>query len=94
MAQDRGIEALAIQAKVHIALGYADLIDKLLGLSQEHTIFQPPRAESIAEEVAAIIPGVQRLRPAVVNQGHQARKLEVMLMIYWPKDRAVFVDVL
>ena len=64
MAQDQGIEDLAIQSKVHVGWGYATLIDQLMGFAQQHTIYDPPTAESIAEEVAAIIPVVQRPRPA------------------------------
>ena len=64
MEPDPAIEALAIQSKVHVAWGYAKLIDQLMGFTQQHTIFEPPTAESIAEEVAAILPVVQRLRPA------------------------------
>lgn len=63
MTQGRSIEALAIQAKVHIVWGYTELVDDLLGFSHEHTIFQLPTAESTAEEVAAIMPEVQRNRP-------------------------------
>ena len=64
MEPDPAIEALAIQSKVHVAWGHAKLIDQLMGFTQQHTIFEPPTAESIAEEVAAILPVMQRPRPA------------------------------
>ena len=79
MERDRRIEALAIQSKVHVAWGYATLIDQLMGFTQQHTIFEPPTAESIAEEVAAILPVVQRPCPAVPAEAAELTPRQVII---------------
>ena len=59
MEPDRGIEARATRAGVHILFGMDQLAERLVEIGQEASVFYPPTREEVDQEAEIIMPGVR-----------------------------------
>ena len=71
---DPAIAAWADHTHVHVVFGTDDLVERLIDLAP-HTrlLYPPPTDEEITEEVAWVMPGQPKPRPAQVGKEFQAQ---------------------
>ena len=76
MEPDRGIEARATRAGVHILFGMDQLVERLVEIGQEASVFFPPTREEVDQEAEIVLPGT---RPAEEPAGLelQAERVEI-----------------
>ena len=76
MEPDRGIEARAARAGVHAVFGVDELVERLLEIGQEASVYFPPTREEVDQEAEIIMPGA---RPADEPAGLelQAKRVEI-----------------